>query len=181
MDNAKTIRLLNAAIADELQVIQQFMYWHFHLANRGFGAFSSQLRQIAIQEMGHLEALADRILSLQGEVEMVAAAPVMKITEPGAILDKAVQMVSDGIAALNEAAVECSADANSSSKQLFEQMVKDKEAHQNQFEKQRDHIRQFGSNYSLLDRETPGPTGDGMMKILLALDSSKYSEPQRMQ
>jgi hypothetical protein len=35
----------------------------------------------ATQEMGHIEKLADRILFLKGEVEMVASGPVKKITD----------------------------------------------------------------------------------------------------
>ena len=72
MDNVKSIRLLNAGVADELQAVHQYMYWHFHLADQGFAAFSALFRRIAVQEMGHLEGLADRILFLKGDVEMVA-------------------------------------------------------------------------------------------------------------
>ena len=150
MDNAKSVRLLNAGVADELQAIHQYMYWHFHLADQGFAAFSALFRRIAVQEMGHLEGLAERILFLKGEVEMVAAGPVAKITEPEAILAKAVQMENDGIVAYNKAAIECAANADSASKQLFEQMVKDEEGHFDQFEKQRDHLKRFGPNYLAL-------------------------------
>ena len=150
MDNAKSIRLLNAGVADELQAVHQYMYWHFHLADQGFALFSALFRRIAIQEMGHLEGLAERILFLKGEVEMVAACPVVKITEPEAILAKAVQMENDGIVAYNKAAIECAANADSSSKQLFEQMVKDEEGHFDQFEKQRDHLKRFGPSYLAL-------------------------------
>jgi len=150
MDSAISIRLLNAGVADELQAIHQYMYWHFHLDDQGFAPLSALFRRIAVQEMGHLDGLAERILFLKADVEMIAAAPVAKITEPEAILAKAVQMERDGIAAYNNAALECAANADSSSKQLFEQMVKGEEGHYDQFEKQRDHVKRFGLNYLAL-------------------------------
>ena len=73
MDKAKSIKLLNKAVADELQAVHQYMYFHFHLADQGFGPLSMLFRRIAIMEMGHVELLAERVLFLKGDVEMVAA------------------------------------------------------------------------------------------------------------
>jgi len=33
MSNKKSIELLNKGVADELQAVHQYMYWHFHLAD----------------------------------------------------------------------------------------------------------------------------------------------------
>ena len=38
------------------------MYWHFHLDDQGFGPLSAMFRRIAIEEMMHVEKLAERIL-----------------------------------------------------------------------------------------------------------------------
>src|SRR5512147_2081156 len=92
MDRAKTIQLLNRAVADELQTVHQYMYFHFHLDDQGFGPLSSLFKRIAIQEMVHVEELAERILFLKGDVEMVPAAAVEKIVDPEAILVKAMAM-----------------------------------------------------------------------------------------
>jgi bacterioferritin len=43
-------------------------------------------------EMGHVEALAERILFLKGDVQMAATAPVETITEPAKMLAKAIEM-----------------------------------------------------------------------------------------
>ena len=92
MEKAKSIHLLNKAVADELQAVHQYMYFHFHLDDQGFKPLSQLFKRIAIQETGHLEVLADRILFLKGDVEMVAAGPVEKILEPEAILVKVMAM-----------------------------------------------------------------------------------------
>jgi bacterioferritin len=150
MDRTKSIELLNRAVADELSAVHQYMYFHFHLDDQGFGPLSSLFKRIAIQEMGHVETLAERILFLKGDVEMVLAGPVEKIVDPVAILDKAMAMEEDGVKGYNQAAIACGANADAVSKQLFEQLVADEEGHFDQYEKQRDNIKRFGLSYLAL-------------------------------
>jgi bacterioferritin len=150
MDRSKSIQLLNRAVSDELQAVHQYMYFHFHLDDQGFGPLAMLFKRIAIQEMGHVELLAERILFLKGDVEMVAAGPVEKITEAEAVLVKAMAMEEDGIRSYNQAALECGAHADSASKQIFEQLVRDEEMHFDQYEKQRDNIQRFGPSYLAL-------------------------------
>lgn len=150
MNRAGSILLLNKAVADELQAVHQYMYFHFHLEDQGFEPLAALFQRIAIQEMGHIELLAERILFLKGDVEMVPAGPVQKIMEPEAVLVKASAMEEEGIQSYNRAAMECAALADSASKQLFERLVKDEENHFNQFEKERDHINRFGPSYLAL-------------------------------
>lgn len=158
MDRTKSIELLNKAVADELQAVHQYMYFHFHLDDQGFGPLSMLFKRVAIQEMGHIELLAERILFLKGDVEMIAAGPVEKITDPEAVLAKAMEMEEDGVRSYNEAAMACGASADSVSKQLFEQLVKDEELHYDQYEKQRDNIQRFGPSYLALQSfGTGGP------------------------
>jgi bacterioferritin len=150
MNRADSIQLLNKGVADELQAVHQYMYFHFHLEDQGFEPLAALFQRIAIQEMGHIELLAERILFLKGDVEMVPAGPVEKILEPEAVLVKALAMEEDGIQSYNLAAMECGAHADSASKQLFERLVHDEESHFNQFEKERDHINRFGPSYLAL-------------------------------
>lgn len=150
MDRSRSIELLNAAVADELQAILQYMYFHFHLDDQGLSPLAALFKRIAIQEMGHLERLSDRILFLKADVEMTAAGPVEKITEPEAILAKAMAMEEDGVRTYNAAALECSRNADAASKQIFEALVGDEESHFDQFEKQRDNIKRFGLSYLAL-------------------------------
>jgi bacterioferritin len=150
MDRTKSINLLNKAAADELHAVHQYMYFHFHLDDQGFGPLSLLFKRIAIEEMMHVEALAERILFLKGDVEMVAAAAVEKIVEPEAILVKAMAMEEDGIRSYNEAALASAASADAVSKQLFERLVSDEERHFDQFEKQHDNIKRFGPSYLAL-------------------------------
>lgn len=150
MDRKKSIELLNKAVADELQAVHQYMYWHFHLDDQGFGPLSALFRRIAIMEMGHVERLAERILFLKGDVDMVSAAAVQRITEPDAIVAKACEMEQEAVGIYNESALECGKNADSASKQLFEALVNDEESHFDEFDKQMDNIKRFGPNYLVL-------------------------------
>lgn len=60
------------------------------------------------------------------------------------------EMEEAGIRAYNKAALECGANADSASKQLFERLVQDEEGHYDQYEKQRDNIKRFGPSYLAL-------------------------------
>ena len=150
MDKQKSIALLNQAVSDELQAVHQYMYFHFHLSDQGFEPLARLFKTTAIKEMGHVELLAERILFLKGDVEMVSAGPVEKISDPEAILAKAMSMENESAKGYNSAALECGANADAASKQIFEGLVGDEEGHYDQFEKQRDNVKRFGLSYLAL-------------------------------
>ena len=150
MPKKKSIELLNQAVAEELQAVHQYMYFHFHLVDLGLKPLAALFKRAAIQEMGHAERLAERILFLKSDVAMVPAGPVEKILEPEAMLAKGMSMEEKSAEFYNKAALTCSAEADSASKQVFEELVRDEEGHFDQFEKQRDNIKRFGPNYLAL-------------------------------
>jgi len=158
MDRSKSIALLNHAVADELQAVHQYMYFHFHLDDQGLGPLSMLFKRTAIEEMMHIEKLADRILFLKGEVELAPAGPVAKITEPIEMLKKAMAMENGSQEDYNRCAIECGANADSVTKQLFESLVVDEERHFAQYEKQFDNIDRFGLSYLALQSFGPGET-----------------------
>lgn len=161
MDKAKSIQLLNSAVADELQAVHQYMYFHFHLDDQGLGPLSVLFKRIAIQEMGHVERLAERILFLKGDVNMKTAGEVERITDPEQMLAKAARMEEESAAAYNKAAIECSANADAVSKQMFEQLVQDEEAHFDEYDKQLDNIQRFGPSYLALQSFNRTPEAGG--------------------
>jgi bacterioferritin len=160
METGKSIELLNRAVADELHAVHQYMFWHFHLDDQGFPPLAALLKRIAIVEMTHIERLAERILFLKGDVEMVAADSVYKITEPEKILAKAAEMEQAAIEMYNAFALECSKNADSASKQLFESLVNDEEDHFDQYDRQLDNIKRFGLSYMAL-QSFGGTSADG--------------------
>ena len=77
----KSIDLLNKAVADELAAVHQYMYFHFHSDDQGYDLLAAWFKKTAIEEMLHVEHLAERILFLKGEVEMVVSEKVQKIQD----------------------------------------------------------------------------------------------------
>ena len=157
MNKKNSIEWLNQGVADELQAVHQYMYWHFHLDDLGFGPLALLLKRVAIEEMGHVERLAERILFLNGEVEIVPAGPVEKITDAQKILTKAAEMEQAGVASYNQSALKCGQNADAASKQVFEALVNDEERHFDQFDKQLENVKRFGPNYLALQSFEKGP------------------------
>lgn len=146
----KSIVLLNKAIADELSAVHQYMYFHFHCDDQGFDLLANLFRRIAIEEMMHIERLAERVLFLKGEVEMVAAHPVEKITNVAEMLEKAASMEEESAKMYNQWALECGQNADAISKQLFESLVMDEERHWDAYDNERENLGKFGDNYLAL-------------------------------
>ena len=130
----------------------KYMYFHFRCDDMGFDLVSNLFKRIAIQEMMHVEQLAERILFLKGEVEMKVAGEVRKLTEVKDMLEGVVEngtarnIVDD----YNKWANECAANADSVSKKLFETLTAEEEVHQDQFETELDNLEKFGDHYLAL-------------------------------
>jgi bacterioferritin len=146
----KSIELLNKAVADELSAVHQYMFFHFHCDDQGYDLLAGLFRRTAIEEMVHIEELAERILFLKGEVEMVASAEVKKIHDVKAMLELARQMEEGSARDYNVWANECAANADSVSKKIFEALVEDEERHYDQYDVEMENIEKFGDRYLAL-------------------------------
>ena len=146
----KSIELLNKAVADELSAVHQYMYFHFHCDDQGLDLLANLFKRTAIEEMLHIERLAERILFLKGEVEMAASEPAQKLHKVKQMLEVASKMETESALAHNKWANECSANADSMSKKLFEELVMDEERHFDQYDTEMDHLNDYGDNYLAL-------------------------------
>ena len=146
----KSIELLNKAVADELSAVHQYMYFHFQCDDQGYDLLASLFKRTAIEEMMHIEQLAERILFLKGDVEMTAAEDVKKIHDVKAMLEMAAEMEQSSANDYNNWANECSANADAVSKKLFEALVEDEERHFNQYDDEMENMKKFGDNYLAL-------------------------------
>ncbi len=146
----KSIDLLNKAVADELTAVHQYMYFHFHCDDQGYDLLAGLFKRTAIEEMLHIERLAERILFLKGEVEIKASAEVEKIHDVKEMLKLAAKMEEKSARDYNLWANECSANADSASKKLFEDLVADEERHFDQYDTELDNMAKFGDRYLAL-------------------------------
>jgi len=158
----KSVELLNKAIADELTAVHQYMYFHFHCDDQGFDILAALFLRTAMEEMVHIERLAERNLFLKGEVEMKATREVKKIHDVGEMVILAQNMEESSILDYNRFANECSQNADSNTKKLFEDLVNDEERHYDQYDTEIENIKKFGQNYlalQLIDRSRNNATG----------------------
>jgi bacterioferritin len=165
MKKEKSIELLNKSVADELTAVHQYMYFHFHCDDQGFLLLSNLFRRTAIEEMLHVEKLAERILFLKGEVKMVPAEEVKKIHDVKKMIETAAAMETQSANDYNKFANECAQNADSATKKIFELLVDDEERHFDQYDKEMDNLQKFGDQYLALQsiersktNSAPAPT-----------------------
>jgi bacterioferritin len=148
--HTKSIELLNKAVSDELAAVHQYMYFHFHCEDQGYELLARLFLRTAVEEMGHIETCAERILFLDGDVELVASSKVNKIHDVKEMLKQACKMEEGSTKDYNLWANECSSHADAGSRKVFENLVADEERHYDQFHNEVIKIDKFGERYLAL-------------------------------
>lgn len=146
----ESVKLLNKAVADELSAVHQYMYFHFHCDDRGYDLLASLFKRTAIEEMTHIERLAERILFLKGDVKMNASAGVKAMKDVVDMLELATHMEEESARDYNNWANDCAANADAVSKQLFESLVADEERHFDQYDTEMENMENYGESYLAL-------------------------------
>jgi len=126
------------------------MYFHFHCEDQGYELLAGLFLRTAIEEMNHIERCAERILFLGGEVEMVASTGVEKTHDVKQMLEMGRKMETGSIRDYNLWANECSANADSGSRKVFEGLVEDEERHYGQYDTEMQNLAKFGDRYLVL-------------------------------
>ena len=98
-----SIDLLNDAVGKEIATSLQYMYFHTHFEDDRYQYLSKIMREISIAEMRHIEEFSDRILFLQGDVDMNASFRTRQITDVKEMLRMAMQLEQSTIDSYNEA------------------------------------------------------------------------------
>ena len=145
-----SIEVLNKAVADELTAVHQYMYFHFHCDDQGYDLLANLFKKTAIEEMLHIERVAERILFLKGEVELHAAGDVQKMHDVRKMLECAASMEEHSAHDYNQSALRCATNTDSASKRLFEDLVVDEERHYNQYQTELENMDKFGDRYLAL-------------------------------
>lgn len=156
----KSIELLNKAAADELYAVHQYMYFHFHCEDQGYGKLAGLFIRTAIEEMEHIEKCAERIIFLGGDVDMVPAEEIKKVQDVKKMLEQSRKMEEDSVKDYNIWANECSAGNDAGSRKVFEELVADEERHYSQYDDEVLKIEKFGERYLALQALEGGAGAD---------------------
>ena len=145
--NEKIIELLNKARARELTAIVQYMHQHYKLEDTDFGKLAKKMKQIAIVEMKHAEALAERILFLGGVPSAKLESEIVKNQTIPEMLATNEKLEQGAIDLYNEAAAVCAQERDQVTKELFDKLVADETDHIDDFQNIKDHVEKLGDVY----------------------------------
>ena len=146
----KSIEPLNKAVAEELSGVNQYMYFHFHCSDQGYDLLANLFRKTAIEEMIHVERLAERILFLKGDVEMQPSTKTEKIRDVADMLKHGMAMEEQSAKSYNKMAMQCASNSDSASRKLLEELVMDEERHFGLFDTELQNMNKFGEQYLAL-------------------------------
>ena len=150
----KSIELLNRAVGDELAAVHQYMYFHFHLDDQGYDLLSGLFKRTGHPGNGSCRTPGRTHPVPEGRRDHESCR--RRIAGPGCGRDArdGCKMEEGSVRDYNLWANECSANADSISKKIFEQLVAEEEVHYTQFDNELDKVRKFGEHIWLCSRSS---------------------------
>ena len=154
---AKSIELLNKAVAKEIETVLQYIYFQFHFEDKGYTHLSNLFRNISMKEMGHIDMLSDRILFLKGDIIMKPMSDIVYLDKNNGeveldikkVLAISAEMERKTVDLYNDFASQCAAEGDSTTKRLFERLVQIEEEHEDTFDIEGDNFDKFGEKMYL--------------------------------
>jgi bacterioferritin len=156
---AKVIEVLNKARSMELYAIHQYMNQHYGLDNSDLGELAANVKLIAIDEMRHAEAFAERIKELGGEPTSDLADKIAKGQQVKQVFPFNAKVEDSTIDDYNQFLLICRENGDSISVKLFETIIEEEQAHFNYFDNVSGHIENLGDAYLARIAGTPASTG----------------------
>jgi bacterioferritin len=155
----KVIEVLNKARAMELHAIVQYMNQHYNLDDMDYGELAGKIKLVAIDEMRHAEAFAERVKELGGEPNAEPAKKVQKGQKVESIFSFDSALEDNTIDVYNQFILVCRENGDSVSMKLFEAIIDEEQIHYNYFDSVSDHIDELGSAYLAKIAGTSASTG----------------------
>ena len=150
--NAKIIAVLNELLADELTAINQYIVHSEMCANWGYENLHKLIEKRAIDEMKHAEKLIGRILFLDGRP---VVSTLNKIAIGGEVPAQHANDHAAEVTAIQRynAAIKLASElGDNGTRELFESILKDEEAHIDWIESQFDQIKQMSIQNYLVEQ-----------------------------
>ena len=155
----KVIEALNKARSMELRAIHQYMNQHYGLDDMDYGELAGNLKLIALDEMRHAEAFAERVKELGGEPTTEKDSKVKPGQKVEAMFPFDANLEDNTIDIYNQFLLTCQQNGDSVSAKLFETIIDDEQAHFNYFDSVDDHIKKLGDTYLAKIAGTSSSTG----------------------
>ena len=145
-----SIDLLNDAVGKEIATSLQYMYFHTHFEDDRYQYLSKIMREISIAEMRHIEEFSDRILFLQGDVDMNASFRTRQVTDVKEMLRMAMQLEQSTIDSYNEASRIASENKDAVTHKMFQDIIGEEEQHLDTVRTELQNLIDYGEEYLAL-------------------------------
>jgi bacterioferritin len=146
--DAKVIGFLNKALYNELTAINQYFLHAKMLKNWGLKTLAAHEHHESIDEMKHADALAERILFLDGLPNFQALGKLRIGETPVEILRCDLALELEAVPLLREAIAHCETVSDFVSRQLFADILNSEEEHIDWIETQLSLVERLGEqNY----------------------------------
>ena len=153
----KVIEFLNKALTNELTAINQYWLHYRTLKHWGVNKLAEYERHESIDEMKHADALAERVLFLDGLPNFQAINKLQVGETVEEILKADLALELDALPLLRDAIEHCETVRDYISREIFEKILESEEEHVDFLETQFDMIERMGlQNYVQLNSEPAG-------------------------
>lgn len=145
-----SIDLLNDAVGKEIATSLQYMYFHIHFEDSRYQHLSKIMREISIAEMRHIEEFSERILFLQGDVDMNSGFRTKQITDVKEMLRMSMNLEQSTIDMYNEASRICAENKDAVTHKMFQDIIEEEEKHLDTFRTELQNLLDYGVEYLAL-------------------------------
>ncbi len=142
--NPKVIEQLNLALKEELTAINQYFLHAEMCENWHYSRLGDYIRKQSIDEMKHAEELIERILFLDGTPSMTELMQINIGRNVKEQLESDLKLEIAAVAMYNRAVQISRDEGDNASRELFERLLKDEEAHVDWLEAQVYQIGEMG-------------------------------------
>ena len=140
----RVVELLNDALTFELSVTNTYFLHARMLDNWGLSKLGKVFYDLSIDEMKDADALINRILMYDGHPNVQKLNPITIGESAEEMLSLALASEKAAVAQFNAGAQECRDLGDHGTASVFDEMVRDEEAHADFFESQLDAIERVG-------------------------------------
>jgi bacterioferritin len=142
--NPKVIALLNEALKEELTAINQYFLHAEMCENWHYTKLGNFIKKQSIDEMKHAETLIERILFLDGTPTLNEGMTLTIGKNVREQLESDLKLETGAVAMYNRCVKVSRDEGDNASRELFERLLKDEEAHVDWLEAQLYQIQEIG-------------------------------------
>jgi bacterioferritin len=142
--NPKVIAELNAALKEELTAINQYFLHAEMCENWKYDKLGHYIKKQSIDEMKHAEAIIERILFLDGTPNLTELLQINVGQNVREQIESDLKLELNAVAMYNTSIQIARDEGDNASRELFERLLKDEEAHVDWLEAQVHQIKEIG-------------------------------------